>query len=420
MFKKNFSLTNWLEYLSKQHHKTIDLDLNRISIVAKRLNLLELSPTVITVAGTNGKGTTCHLLEKIFLYAGLKVGVYNSPHLIDYRERVRIQGDLLDESKYCDVFDAIEFARGDVSLTYFEYGTLAALLLFKYAQLDVIILEVGLGGRLDATNIIDSTISVITNIALDHVNWLGDNVEQIGYQKSGIFRANCYAVIGECNIPNSVYHTAKLVNTKLFCYGKDWYIDINDKNWNWYSLDHNYKNLSFPQIPLANASTALAVIKCLTQTDIILKKKISLEAIQYALLYAKLPGRFHIINHAPQIILDVAHNPHAASYLANKLSKLSKYKNSKIFAVIGMLIDKDIKNTLLYLSPYIDHWYLASLNEARGASADELAQYVNSSSKFITVKDAWTQVLSDVSINDIIIVCGSFHTVAEVMKLYIK
>lgn len=414
------SLAAWLTYLTQQHSKIIDMGLERVGAVARQLDLLYPAPKVVTVAGTNGKGTTCHTLESILIEAGLKVGVYSSPHLLDYTERVRIQGKMLAEAEFCRVFADIESKRGTTTLTYFEYGTLAALQLFKQAKLDVVILEVGLGGRLDATNIVDADIAAITSIALDHIDWLGGDREQIGYEKAGIFRSGRYAVVGEPDMPQSINEVAQTLGVKLFRCGVDWQYELQNDHWHWRSHDHDFNQLPVPNVPLANAATALAIIDCLIKQGDAIGQAISLSAIQQGLIKAKLPGRFQIICEQPWVILDVAHNPHAAAYLADRLARLPRQKNTKVHAVVAMLADKDIKSTLSYLAAQVDKWYLASLSEIRGADAAQLAQYVESPYQFATVKDAWLQAMAEADKQDIVLVCGSFHTVAEVMELQTK
>ncbi|WMY96682.1 MAG: bifunctional tetrahydrofolate synthase/dihydrofolate synthase [Arsenophonus sp.] len=412
------SLNIWLTYLNKQHKKKIDMGIDRINVVADNLNLLNPAPKVVTVSGTNGKGTTCHILESILIEAGLKIGVYSSPHLINYTERVRIQGKNLSEIEFCRVFSYIESKRDNITLTYFEYGTLAALQLFKEAKLDLIILEVGLGGLFDATNIIDSTVSVITNIAMDHINWFGNDREKIGYEKAGIFRKGKYAVIGELNLPKSIKKVADTIGTKLFCYGIDWKFKKEKNQWQWTSINHNFQQLPLPNIPLINAATGLAVLSCLMKESKYIAKTVSLKAINKGMINAKLPGRLQVISNQPYIILDVAHNPHAAHYLAKKISKLPRKNNTKVYAIAGMLIDKDIKGTLSCLKSQVDKWYLTSLNVLRGANAEKLAKYVQSPYKFNTVKNAWLQVKLEATKKDIVVVYGSFHTVSEVLILH--
>ncbi len=409
-------LTTWLSYLGNLHTKAIDMGLERVGELGRQLNLLNPATKVITVSGTNGKGTTCHTLESIFLAAGLKVGVYSSPHLVRYTERVRIQGKEATEHDFCRVFAAIEAQRGDISLTYFEYGTLAALQLFKEAALDVVILEVGLGGRLDATNIVDADIAAITSIALDHTDWLGADREHIGREKAGIFRRGRFAVVGEDDMPHSIADVAEELGTKLFRRGVDWHFTQHENSWDWVSGEQQFQMLSVPHLPLANAATAMGVIHCLLQQDDKISRSINEQAIHAGLRNARLPGRFQIVRENPRIILDVAHNPHAAAYLVQKLSELPRSPDSHIRAVVGMLGDKDIAGTLVCLARQIDEWYCASLHELRGAEAEVLSGHLMHARTFPDVETAWQQAIKDASVQDIIVVCGSFHTVAHVME----
>ncbi|MDX7988458.1 bifunctional tetrahydrofolate synthase/dihydrofolate synthase [Xenorhabdus sp. 12] len=412
-------LMTWLSYLGNLHTKAIDMGLERVGKLGRQLGLLEPAPKIITVSGTNGKGTTCHTLESIFLAAGLKVGVYSSPHLVRYTERVRIQGKEPTEQDFCRVFAGIEAQRGDISLTYFEYGTLAALQLFKEAELDVVILEVGLGGRLDATNIVDADIAAITSIALDHIDWLGADRELIGREKAGIFRRGRFAVVGEADMPRSIAEVADELGAKLFRRDADWHFTQNRESWSWATADQQFNELPLPNLPLANAATALGVIHCLLQQDDKISRAINEKAIHAGLQNAQLPGRFQIVREAPRIILDVAHNPHAAGYLVQKLAELPRTPGSKIRGVVGMLGDKDIPGTLACLSQQIEEWYCASLHELRGAEAEALAENLAQSAQvqtFAEVESAWQQAMEDASEQDIIVVCGSFHTVAHVME----
>lgn len=423
------SLEMWLSYLTDLHSQAIDMGLERVGEVARKMGLVNFNqstPTgqgktkVITVTGTNGKGTTCHTLESILLAAGLKVGVYSSPHLVRYTERVRIQGQEPTESAFCQAFAEIETQRADISLTYFEYGTLAALKLFKDAQLDVLILEVGLGGRLDATNIVDSDITAITSIALDHTDWLGSDREHIGYEKAGIFRAGCYAVIGEPDMPKSIQQVADQLGTQLFRRDKEWCFTQNADSWSWQTAERQYAHLPLPNVPLANAATALGVLHCIMKIDPEWQQLLTEDIIHNGLRSAQLPGRFQIINRQPLTILDVAHNPHAAGYLVAKLAELPKISGCRLRAVIGMLGDKDIAGTLQCLATQVTDFYVAPLTEFRGAEAAVLAQYLPEAQVFDSVESAWKQAQIDAKQHDIIVVCGSFHTVAHVMTLLEK
>ncbi|CNJ81678.1 bifunctional folylpolyglutamate synthase/ dihydrofolate synthase [Yersinia aldovae] len=405
-------LAAWLDYLERLHSQPIELGLERVKQVAERLDLLKPAPKVFTVAGTNGKGTTCCTLESILLAAGLRVGVYSSPHLLSYTERVRIQGQELSEAEHSHSFAQIEAGRAGISLTYFEFGTLSALQLFKQAKLDVVILEVGLGGRLDATNIVDSDVAAITSIAIDHTDWLGFSRESIGREKAGVFRAGKPAVVGEPDMPQSIADVAAELGAKLYRRDDTWQFSQQEplsqqkNSWSWQCVDHQWANLPLPNVPLANAATALAVLyySGLPLSD---------EVIRQGLMAASLPGRFQIVSEQPLLILDVAHNPHAARYLTDKLAHLPK--RGKVRAVVGMLSDKDIGGTLACLSEQVDEWYCAPLEGPRGATAQQLADHLMVSRQFSDVATAWRQAMQDSERQDVVIVCGSFHTVAHVM-----
>ncbi|MBW5891376.1 bifunctional tetrahydrofolate synthase/dihydrofolate synthase [Pectobacterium polaris] len=400
-------LVTWLHYLEHLHAQAIDLGLERVKQVAEHLQLLQPAATIFTVAGTNGKGTTCCTLESILLAAGLRVGVYSSPHLVRYTERVRIQGKELPEAQHTQAFADIEAGRGAVSLTYFEFGTLSALQLFKQANLDVVILEVGLGGRLDATNIVDADVSVVTSIAIDHTDWLGNDRESIGREKAGIFRQGRPAVVGEPDMPGTIADVAAEKGAQLRRRGRDWEYSVQRETWSWQDKQRELSRLPLPNVPLANAATALAALHYSSLN-------VSEEAIRQGLQHAALPGRFQTVQASPRLILDVAHNPHAAAYLANRLAALPK--TGKVRAVVGMLSDKDIAGTLAHLTPLVDAWYCAQLEGPRGATAQQIAEHLTHSQSFSDVVAAWQQAMSEAMEQDIVIVCGSFHTVAHVME----
>ncbi|MCV2531272.1 MAG: Mur ligase family protein, partial [Candidatus Lightella neohaematopini] len=283
-------INNWLNYISNIHYKEIDLTLDRISFVADKLNILPLSSFVITISGTNGKGTTCRLIELMLLHRGISVGVYNSPHLINYKERIRINGREIDNLIHIKSFNIINYVRKLTSLSYFEFTTLSALYIFSQFKLDVVILEVGLGGRLDATNIVNADLTIITNIDLDHTKFLGLTRNDIAKEKSGIFRFNKVAVVGDDDIPISIYEVADTVGAILYNYKYDWWLTNNNNYWCW--QDHNIKlnNLPMPKnIPIKNAAVAIAVINKLPFI-------ITRENIYYGLVNAWLPGRFNIIS----------------------------------------------------------------------------------------------------------------------------
>ncbi len=401
-------LAAWLSYLENLHTKTIDLGLERVSAVAATLDVLKPAPFVFTVAGTNGKGTTCRTLEAMLMAAGLRVGVYSSPHLVRYTERVRVQGEELPEARHTASFAAIEAARGDISLTYFEYGTLSALWLFKQSSLDVVILEVGLGGRLDATNIVDADVSVITSIALDHIDWLGSDRESIGREKAGIFRAGKPAVVGEPDMPASIEAVAQEKDAYLLRRGVRWDYEMTDGGWRFSDAAGALDNLPLPQVPQPNAATALAALRAS-------RLPVNETAVREGLRQAQLPGRFQILSASPRVILDVAHNPHAAAYLAERLRR--EAQDGKILAVIGMLHDKDIAGTLACLKSVVDSWYCAPLEGPRGASAEQLLKHLGQGRAFGSVAEAWQAARAEADVADTVLVCGSFHTVAHVMEV---
>lgn len=401
-------LASWLSYLENLHSKTIDLGLERVSQVAARLGVLKPAPFVFTVAGTNGKGTTCRTLESVLMAAGYKVGVYSSPHLVRYTERVRVQGQELPESAHTASFAEIEESRGGISLTYFEYGTLSALWLFKQAQLDVVILEVGLGGRLDATNIVDADVGVVTSIALDHTDWLGPDRESIGREKAGIFRAEKPAIVGEPEMPYTIADVAQETGALLRRRGVDWHFEVSGDSWSFTDSNGTVTDLPLPLVPQPNAATALAALRASALN-------ISEKAIREGIAQAILPGRFQILSESPRVILDVAHNPHAAEYLTGRMKMLPK--SGRVLAVIGMLHDKDIAGTLAWLKSVVDDWYCAPLEGPRGATAEQLLEHLGSGNAYDSVALAWHAAMADAKSEDTVLVCGSFHTVAHVMEV---
>ncbi len=403
------SLSDWLSYLEQIHPSVIDLGLHRVGLVADRLGLRQLPSTVVTVGGTNGKGTTCALLEAIYRAAGYRVGVYSSPHLLRYNERVRIQGQDVSDAELCQAFAAVEAARGEVSLTFFEFGTLAALWLFRAAAPDLVLLEVGLGGRLDATNLVDSDLAVVTSIALDHCDWLGDTREAIAREKAGIYRTGKPAISGEPNPPESLAQTAQTIGARLLQVGADFRRDEAEAVWHFRGVHQQWRELPYPELPLDNAVTALAVVEQLALP-------IDIEAIRTGLAQARLAGRLQLLRTQPRVTLDVAHNPHSAHYLARQLRVRGKV--GRRLAVAGMLKDKDIRQTLGELVELVDLWFLADLHGARAALAQELSAVLPEESArrcFASVADAYRVALATAQEQDEIIVLGSFHTVAEAM-----
>lgn len=409
------NLNEWLTYIEKIHPTEIELGLTRIANVAKTLDLINFPAKVITVGGTNGKGTTCAFLEEILTQAGYKVGVYSSPHIQRYTERLRVNHRELSEQIHCDAFEKVEAARANVSLSFFEYVTLSCLQILKDQRCDFIILEVGLGGRLDATNIVDSDISVITTIAIDHVDWLGDNREKIGFEKAGIFRAGCPAICGELNPPDSIQAHGLDIGAEIRFAGKDFVAQINAESWTW-TGNKVIDNLPKTLMPLQNAATALAVIEAL-QIDL------DDDLIRHAIGQAQLAGRLQKLTLPTHIetYIDVAHNPESAHYLAQQIKHIKANKSalSKVYAIVGMLEDKDITGSFEQVNPLIDDCSLITLDCYRGASAKTvLTRYNNSNNKsalvscYDTIDLAYKRVINDANEQDIILIFGSFHTVS--------
>lgn len=413
------NLQTWLNYLEHGHFKAIDMGLERIKSVASNLDLLHPAPYVITVAGTNGKGSTCRFLEVALMKLGLKVGVYSSPHLLRYNERVRINGQLLDDQAHIDSFTEIDQNK-TASLTYFEFSTLSALKLFKDAKLDVVILEVGLGGRLDATNIVDPHLAVITSIDIDHVAFLGNNREDIGREKAGIFRANIPVIIGEPDCPQSILAIAQDLNSQKFQRNVDWQYEVKDGTFYWQSQTTQFNTLPMPLIPIPNAGTAIAT---LLKTPF----NVSEQVIRETLQEAQMTGRFqqlqptdfaHFSGQKPkaQVIIDVGHNPHAARYLAERLQAVKK---AKIFAIFSCLEDKELSGIVQPLREVIDEWHCVGLDCWRGQSGqavfDKLVNALpNATACVYENVDAIAPILfKQAEEQDIILVFGSFHTVAD-------
>jgi dihydrofolate synthase / folylpolyglutamate synthase len=412
------SLEIWLDYFSQHYHQRIELGVERITQVARALSLDQPpAAQVFTVGGTNGKGTTCCTLEAILLAAGYRVGVYSSPHLLCYTERVRIQGAEPPQSAYTAAFSLIEHTRVwmGVALTFFEYTTLVALQLFREAALEVVILEIGLGGRLDAVNVIEADIAVITTIALDHTDWLGPDRESIGYEKAGIFRPQRPAVIGELAPPHSLIAQAQQLKTPLFQRGKDWFFERQQEVWHWSDQQGYLSDLPLPQVPLESAATALAALRC---SPCVVDRAAVVRGVQEAWL----PGRFQILQRTPYyLIIDIAHNPQAVAYLASQLLALRQREPQlgRLHAVVGMLSDKDIPGSLDEIKPQVDEWYCAPIvgeGERQGPVKRLLEWLPPTAHSFESVRRAWQQAMQCAQPNEIVVVFGSFHTVAPVLQ----
>jgi dihydrofolate synthase / folylpolyglutamate synthase len=414
----NKSLNAWLTYLETLHPQTIALGLERVAHVAQKLDLTSFTIPVITIAGTNGKGSCVAFIETILRAAGYRVGAYTSPHLLAFNERIRINAQPVTDENICAAFTAIEQVRDGIPLTYFEFTTLAALKLFKTADLSAIILEVGLGGRLDAVNIVAADLAIITSIALDHMEYLGNDREAIAREKAGIIRAHKPLICGEPAPPKNIAQLARHYHVPLYQVNLDFSYAVTKSTWRWHYRETILADLPMPKLPIANAATALMAIELLQA-----KLPCSASAIAMGISAAALAGRFQSVFLPQHCILDVAHNPASAALLAQQL-KQHPIKGRSL-AVVSILGDKDIVGTLEPLLSEIDAWYAGGLNIPRGITANALAAHlqalgVQAYQHFASVEDAFAAALIDCKSDDRIIVFGSFYTVATVLKLLQK
>jgi len=441
----NKNLAHWLSYIEQLHPKSIVMGLDRVNAMITRM---QLKPDfkIITVAGTNGKGSTTAMLEKIYVQAGYQVGCYTSPHLLRYNERLRVNHQEISDEALCQAFSAVETARtalnSPIELTYFEFGTLAAVWHLMQIDIDVAILEIGLGGRLDAVNAFEPDCAIVTNVDLDHQDYLGDTREKIGFEKAGVYRAQKPAICGDANPPKSLLDYVEKINAKFFTIQKNFTNSQFESHWQ-YHLKKNNKitvdyNLPFPALigdyQLQNAASAITAVEML-QMDLPVK----LEHIAQALQHVALSGRFEILQMPvtrknneietqgqATVILDVAHNPHAARALQEILQKIKNVSSAKIIAVFAMLSDKDITGVVEALKSVIDVWYVADIHQARGAKAIDIANIIRQCSPIAEIKCfaeaalAYQQALDENDFynadneNDKIVVFGSFYTVANV------
>jgi dihydrofolate synthase/folylpolyglutamate synthase len=412
------NLQAWLTWQETLNPKAIDLGLDRVQVVLHKLGFSEkfICP-VITVAGTNGKGSTVAYLEAMLLAANYKVGCYTSPHIFHYNERIRVQGADVEDATLCAAFEQVDQARGDVALTYFEFGTLAALCVFAQAGVDAVVLEVGLGGRLDAVNVIDADVAIITTVDIDHIDWLGKDLESIAREKSGIMRAGKPVIYGGLPVPKAVRETAALLDANLLLPGEDYlYQATGDSGWQLRGNLVFYPDLPRPAMrggfQLQNAAAAIIALDCLQAILPVVPA-----AIVKGLKQAKLAGRFQCVQEAPRVLLDVAHNHQAALALAQLLA--DEPCEGRTLAVVAMLSDKAVSDVISALAGHIDAWFTAGLGGPRGLSADLMAAAVmtmDSSVKLCahqTVAAACADAMQQAMPEDRIIVFGSFHTVAE-------
>lgn len=411
------SLSGWLDIIAGLHPTRIELGLGRVSEVATRLRLVPTTMPVISVAGTNGKGSTVHNLENVYQAGGHRTGAYTSPHLVRYNERIRVDGAEVSDEAICTAFETIDAARGELSLSYFEFSTLAALWLFQRARVDVMLLEVGLGGRLDAVNIVDADVALIASIGLDHQQWLGNTLAEITHEKCGIMRSGRQAIYGEYKSNSALMACAREKAAPLWMAGHDYRMQRDGDYWHLTVNTHQYRDLPLPSSgggkQLSNAALAIAAMHSLQD-----RLPVTEENMRDGLAASPLPGRFHVQEGAVQCVFDVAHNAEAGADLAGNLRRNSV--PGQTICVIGMLEDKPARAFATELNSEVERWHVCGLHCARGLSADDLLSRMGRldgpAQCFVDVGDGWSAAHRVARPGDRILVCGSFHTVAGVIE----
>jgi len=414
------SLGEWLTWQEGLHFKAIDLGLERCREVAARMDLLRPEFRVVTIAGTNGKGSSAAMLDRIYRDAGYQVGTYTSPHLVRYNERVLINGVEASDASLCEAFARVEQARGDISLTYFEFGTLAAFHLFREAGIQLAVLEVGLGGRLDAVNLLDADVALICSIALEHTQWLGNTLDLIGREKAGIMRPGRPVVCSAAAAPASIPAYAAEIGARLYLLGRDYWIDRHAGHWSWRSPQRELPALpatgQLNNVLINNTAGVLMAVELLA--DLV---PVDWQALPASLARVHVPGRYQIYPGEVPIILDVAHNPQSAAALAQTL--IADSGGGDTHVIIGMLDDKDHAGVLQALSMAVDHWYVVSLSQARGTDgqvlADLLAEQGNTrvAGIYPTIAAALASARERTRAGDRVVVTGSFLTVGAAMQI---
>ncbi len=411
------NLSDWLRWQESSHPLAIDLGLERVAKVYQSLNPQKAGrPLTIIVGGTNGKGSCVAYLDTIYRAQGYRVGAYTSPHIIKYNERIKVDGKPVDDESICRAFERIEQVRDNTSLSYFEFGTLAALTIFSDADLDIQILEVGLGGRLDAVNIIEPDVSIISSIAIDHVAWLGDNREAIGYEKAGIFRAGVPAIVGDPNPPESLRLVAEEQSAHFYAFGKNYGYVKNEEGWDWYSEHETIKALPEPTLKgehqFRNASSVIMAISLLRKN-----LPVSDESIRRGLVDVELLGRFQLINESIPVLLDVGHNPEAVGTLIQYLTQ--NFPDRRIHAIFSMMRDKDIAEVLRMMNPVVCDWFFAPLSNVRAATEELMKDFfceqgiTNVNFGFDGFKDAFAAAKNRAAQDDLLLIFGSFFLVSE-------
>jgi dihydrofolate synthase/folylpolyglutamate synthase len=415
------SLGEWLTYLEQLHPSAIDMGLDRSQQVAAQMGLTRPAPQVITVTGTNGKGSTCAFVASLLRAQGLKVGVYSSPHLLRYNERVQVQGVEASDAQLCAAFEAVESGRRDISLTYFEMGTLAAFWLFEQAKLDAVVLEVGLGGRLDAVNLIDADMALVTSIGVDHAEWLGNTRETVAFEKAGIFREGRPALCGDLEPPQPLLHKAQALNCPLSLRGRDFDLQIGATAWNWSGTDASGQSVELRALPLLDLPMQNAALAL--QAYLLLGLPWEEGTLRTALTDTRVTGRldrrsFEWQGKPLSVLLDVGHNPHAATFLAQRLKQ--RPVAGKRLAVFGLLNDKDLDGVLEQLSDTFSCWAVAPLPTPRSRPAEEIEQALQNLGARVTSHPSIALALeaqcAHATPGDEIVLFGSFYCVAEALE----
>ena len=411
------SLADWLGWLETLAPNEIDLGLERVALVLQRLNLGR-PERVIHVAGTNGKGSTVAMLESLYLQASSSVGSYTSPHIHRYNERIRFAGRDVADKQILEAFARVESCRQDVALTYFEYGTLAALCVFDQAAAKTVILEIGMGGRLDAVNAVEPDGGIICNVSLDHCEWLGHDVETIAVEKAGILRGGKPFVYGDFNRPAAIDNAARILGTDLRACGRDYRFSVNEDGWDFESSGLCLRNLRLPALPgriqVQNAAGVIALVEALNDVSLLTP-----QTIDTAFANLALQGRFQSLNYGKRWLIDVAHNPGAAKILAESLE--ASHLRGEVTCIIGMLNDKDVAAVIALLEPHVDTWIAITADGPRAMAAHELGRIVaNGSDKHCLVANSISEACivagSGGSGDDVVLVTGSFMTVGPVLR----
>lgn len=416
---KTYLLADWLSYLGEKKYNVAKVGLDRIQEVAARMAVNSFSIPVITVGGTNGKGSTVATMESILLANQYRVGAVCSPHLLHYNERIRLQGKSVSDALLCEAFCAIEDHRKDIALSYFEYNVLASLYIFKKTPLDFILLEIGLGGRLDAFNIVEPDVAIVTTVDLDHESFLGDTREKIAYEKAGIYRSQKPAICGDKDTPQSLLHHAAKINAPLIVYEKDFFSIDKENHWEFQGMGKVFKHLPKPHILLKNAALGIAGLLHLGE-----RCPLNEEAIAEGLKNIRVPGRYEKISETPEVIVDVAHNPQSTGLLARRLStQLPENPQAKTLGVFSILRTKDAINSIFCCKDVIHEWFISEIEDPLATpleSLQEVFQTLNITAvkSFPSLKKAYEAAQNAALPTDRIIVFGSFHTVAAVLRTH--